>query len=141
MLLLTLWNTLIFIKWAKGRKGQKWPIIWHWPLSMCSHLCSEALLFFFFSFLKRLIVFIHHNSGQLHFPITEILKGVMNYYIKTYFTHKHIALITPLGIFVIEKCSNIELWWTKAIILQKREKKKKDPLSLHVSSCSEASIP
>ena len=98
-----------FYQMSQGKKGTKMTNNLTLAFKHVLTLVLRGTSLFFFSFLKRLIVFIHHNSGQLHFPITEILKGVMNYYIKTYFTHKHIALIIPLGIFVIEKCSNIEL--------------------------------
>ena len=45
------------------------------------------------------------------------------------FHPKRIILITPLGIFVIEKCSNPKLYLMQIINFYQKKKKKKELLS------------
>jgi len=64
-------------------------------------MCLVAFLFLW----KKLIIYIYYNLKLLHYLITKKPRGVM----KKYFTCKRIILITLLGFFVIEKCSNPKL--------------------------------
>ena len=91
------------------------------------HTLTCVLRGFFFSFffpflLKRLIVFIQHNSKLLHFLIIKIPSSVMSVYMKNLFHLQTHNTYHTLSIFVVENYNSFKICWMKMInLFQKRK--------------------
>ena len=86
------------------------------------------------------MISIHHYLGLLHFPITKIPSGVTRFRWKNYFTYKHINLITLLGIFIIEKCSNFNYYECKSLNFRKKNRRTFEHMLVPARTCSKALV-